>query len=434
MFRKRILWLGLIFMEGLGVLAHAQAPQKLTLAQADAIALSHHPQVQAAQLSAQAADQATREVRSAYYPFAYGSSTVAGSDPNSRSRITAGGLNNPIVYNRVAEGVAVGQTLTDFGRTRNLVASSRLESQAAGENVEATRKAVLLAVDRAYFNALSAQAVLKVAQKDVEDRQVVVDEVKALAQSKLKSSLDVSFAEVNLARAKLDLVQDQSQVQAAFAMLSQALGYARPTAFQLEEAPTPAPPPSDASPLIDQAFRERPELIGGRLSVESSQRFAKAERDLWFPTVSTMMVAGVAPYRQKVSNLGEYYSAAGVNINVPIFNGNLFGARHARAELKARAESERLRELQNAVAHDVQVAWLNASTAYQRLALTRQLLDQANLALSLAQARYKLGLSSIVELSQAELNETQAEVEQTRAKYEYQVRHIALEYQTGTLH
>lgn len=434
MIRKRTLLLALILMESLCPLARGESPQKLSLEQADAIALSHHPQVRAAQLSALAANQATREVRSAYYPFVYGSSTVAGSDPNNRSRLSAGGLNNPIVYNRVAEGLAVGQVLTDFGRTGNLVASSRLESKAADENVEVTRQAVLLAVDRAYFNALSAQAVLKVAQKAVEDRQVVVDEVKALAESKLKSSLDVSFAEVNLAQAKLDLVQDESQVQAAYATLSQALGYVRPATFQLEEAPTPEAPPSDASQLIDQAFRERPELIGERFSVESSQRFAKAERDLWFPTVSTLMVAGVAPYRQKVSNLGDYYSAAGINVNVPIFNGHLFGARRAKAELKSRAENERLRELQDAIAHDVQLAWLNANTAYQRVRLTKQLLDQANLALSLAQARYKLGLSSIVELSQAELNQTQAEVEQTRAKYEYQVRHIALEYQTASLH
>lgn len=433
MIRKRALWLALITMETLGVLARAQGPQKLTLQQAEALALQNHPQVQAAQFSALAANQVTREVSSAYYPFAYGNSTVAGSDPNARSRIAAGGLNNPIVYNRFANGVSVGEVLTDFGRTQNLVASSRLESQAASENLQATRQAVLLAVDSAYYNALSTQAVLSVAQKAVEDRQVVADEVKALAESKLKSSLDVSFAEVNLAQAKLDLVQDQSQMLAAFATLAQALGYAHTITAQLEETPlSPAPPP-DASPLIDQAFRERPNLIGERFNLESSQRFAKAERDLSFPTVSALATAGVAPYRQKVSNLGEYYSAAGVNVSIPIFNGHLFGARRAQAELKARAENERLREEENAIAHDVQVAWLNANTAYQRLSLTRQLLDQANLALSLAQARYKLGLSSIVELSQAELSQTQAEVEQARAKYEFQARYSALEYQIGAL-
>jgi hypothetical protein len=43
----------------------------------------------------------------------------------------------------------------------------------------------------------------------------------------------------------------------------------------------------------------------------------------------------------------------------------------------------------------------DANTAFQRMDVTRQLLDQANLALDLAQTRHKLGPGSIVELSQA---------------------------------
>jgi outer membrane protein len=433
MIRKPALWLALIAVGALGASARAQAPAKFTLADAEALALSRHPQLQFTQLAAQAANQATRALRSAYFPFAYASSTVAGSDPNNRSRISAGGLNNPIVYNRLAGGLAVGQLLTDFGRTGNLVASSRLQTQAAEQNVQATRQAVLLAVDRAYYNALAAQAVLKAAEKAVEDRRLVADEVAALAQSKLKSALDVSFANVSVAQAKLDLVQDRNQVQSAFAALSQALGYAHPRLFQLEETPLPPPPPPDPAPLIEQAFLHRPELVSERLNVQSAEKFARAERDLWFPTVSTLMMAGLAPYRQKVSNLGGYYSAAGLNVSLPIFNGHLFAARRTEAQLKARQEGQRLRDLQDNVAYDVQVAWLNANTAYQRLALTRQLLDQANMALDLAQARYKLGLSSIVELSQAQLNETQAEFEQARAKYDYQIQIASLKYQTGSV-
>ncbi len=424
----------LILIGAFGAAALAQSPQKLTLQDAQTLALNNHPRVQSAQLSAQAAVQATRALRSAYYPVVYGSSTVAGSDPNNRSRIAAGGLNNPIVYNRVGGGLAVGQLITDFGRTQNLVASSRLQAQAVEQDAQAEKQAVLLAVDQAYYGVLAAQAVLKVAEKAVENRQIVVDEVTALAQNKLKSDLDVSFAQVNLAQAKLALAQDQNQAQAAFATLSQALGYPSQSAFELEETPLPPPPPPNSTALIEQALRQRPELMAERLSTQSSEKFARAERALQFPTVSTLMVAGAAPFRQKVSNLGGYYSAAGLNVSIPLFNGQLYAARRAEAQLKMRQEEQRLRDLQDSVAHDVQVAWLNANTAYQRLGLTRQLLDQANLALELAGERYRLGLSSIVELSEAQLNQTQAEVEEKRAKFEYQIQFATLEYQAGTLH
>ena len=123
-----------------------------------------------------------------------------------------------------------------------------------------------------------------------------------------------------------------------------------------------------------------------------------------------------------------------MNVNIPIFNGHLFSARRAQAEFKARSEEENLRDIQDHVARDVRLAWLNANTALQRVDLTNQLLQEATLALDLAQERYKLGLSSIIELSQAQLNQTQAQIEQSSAKYEYAYQIANLDYQVGNAH
>ena len=57
----------------------------------------------------------------------------------------------------------------------------------------------------------------------------------------------------------------------------------------------------------------------------------------------------------------------------------------------------------------------------------------ANEAFDLAQARYKAGSSSIVELSQAQLNQTEAEIAQAKAKYEYQIRNAVMSFQLGQL-
>jgi outer membrane protein len=61
------------------------------------------------------------------------------------------------------------------------------------------------------------------------------------------------------------------------------------------------------------------------------------------------------------------------------------------------------------------------------------MLDQAQLALDLTQGRYDLGLNSIVELSQAQLNETAAENANASAKYNYQLQRSVLDYQLGLL-
>jgi len=133
--------------------------------------------------------------------------------------------------------------------------------------------------------------------------------------------------------------------------------------------------------------------------------------------------------------LTAVYAAAaiGVNVNVPIFNGGLYKARRTEAELRAKATMQNVTHLENRVARDVHVAFRNASTSYDRMALTKQLLEQAQLALDLAQARYDLGLGSIVELSQAQLGLTSAQIANTSAQYDYQAQRVAIDYATGLL-
>jgi outer membrane protein len=405
----------------------AQNTQNLSLADAEKIAVQNHPQIQAAGYLAIAAQAQVTQARSAYYPQAVGSLT--GVEAEHDSRIAAGALNNPIIYDRYANGVAVGQLVTDFGRTHELVKSSSLHADAQKENVVTSRADVLVNVDRAYYSVLRAQAVLKVAEETVKNRQLVSDQITALEKNKLKSGLDVSFANVDLAEAQLLLIQAQNGVEASYADLSTALGYADERTFTLAEEPIPPAPSPNVSELISQALQNRPELVSRRLDVSSAQSYATAERDLWLPTISAVGAAGLAPYREEP--LGSRYAAAGFNVNIPLFNGHEFGALRAEANAQARAQQRYLQDLQNGIVRDVRKAWLESNAAFQRLSVTQQLLSQATQALDLAQQRYKLGLSSIIELSQAQLNMTQAEITQASSKYDYETAISALNYQIG---
>jgi outer membrane protein len=243
--------------------------------------------------------------------------------------------------------------------------------------------------------------------------------------------LDVSFARVNLAEAELLLLQTRNDVQAAFAGLSAAMGMADSAAYDLADEPLAAAPPVDSGPLVAQALRERPDLVSARLANRAAATFADAERGLWMPTVSAVATAGVVPYRE--SALRDRYAAVGVNVNVPLSNGGLFNARSAGARLRARAEEQRVRDVENRIARDVRTAWLNARTAFERMGLTDQLLSQATDAADLVQARYDLGLSSIVELSEAQLRKTQAEIQQATARYDFQIGAAVLRFQTGAI-
>ena len=136
----------------------AQPPLHLTLAEAQRLAIQNNPQLTAA-------GQVPAEYHAAYEPNLFGSLTGVGAD--NGSRLAAGGLNNPVVYNRLGSGLTVSQLVTDFGRTGNLVAMAKLRAQAQNEATDTTRAQILLAVSRAYFAVLRAHAVLQVANQTV---------------------------------------------------------------------------------------------------------------------------------------------------------------------------------------------------------------------------------------------------------------------------
>jgi outer membrane protein len=408
----------------------AQPPTHLTLAQAQQLAIQNNPQFTAARYNAAAAYQVAPQYKAAYEPNVVGNFTGVGAD--NGSRLAAGGLNNPIVYNRIGSGLSMGQMITDFGRTSNLIAMARLQASAQDQVTETTRAQILLNTSRAYFGLLRAHALLKVADQTVSARQTVSDQVTALAESKLKSNLDVSFANVNLADAKLLQVQAQSDLKAAETDLATAMGLPNESGFVLDEEPMPAPMPDQISGLVREAMQNRPELKNLRLQQSAAERFTKAEHALYFPSLGVIGTAGFVP--SGYDTIPGRYGAIGMNVSIPIFNGGLFKARQTEAELKAKAATENINDLAIRVTRDVRVAWLNATTAYDRMGLTRQLLQQANIALDLAQTRYDAGLGNIVELSTAQLNVTSAQIADASALYEYQTQRILLDYQTGALH
>ena len=409
--------------------AFAQQPLQLSLAEAEKLALGNNPALTAAQFTAAAAGQVPIEFRSAFEPTLFGSVTGVGAD--SGSRLAAGALNNPVVYNRIGSGLSLSQLITDFGRTSNLVSSAKFRASAQNQITESVHADILLQTDRAYFAVLRAQALLRVAEQTVAARQLVSDQVTQLAESKLKSMLDVSFANVNLADAKLQLASAQNDVRAAVAQLATAMGIPGQQAFVLSEEPLPGQLPDRVDPLIQEAIQKRPELENLRLEATAAQRFLEAEKRLAYPSIGVVATAGFVPAGQAV--LPGRYGALGANVTLPILNGGLFKARRTEAELRAQAAGKNIQDLENRVVRDVRIAYLNAETAYDRMGLTQQLLEQARLALELAQSRYDLGLGSIVELSQAQLNITSAQIASEGARYDYQSLRSLLRYQVGDL-
>jgi outer membrane protein len=408
-------------------------PLRLTLAEARSRALQTHPRITGADLRALAARQRVVQERAAWWPQVFGASTAVGTDDPAGVHVAAGSLNAPGVYERAGVGGTVSQLITDFGRTANLVASARLESRAAATNALATRQQLILEVDTAYFAVLRARALSAVAAATLTSRQHLLDQSTALASNHLRSELDVRFAQVGLDEARLMVSRSRADVEAARTSLVLFLG--RPDADRSEVLPAEEPLPTvskaDSGGLVARALAIRPELVAMRLGRDASRRRAAAIREQQNPTLSVFGAAGVSPVHDE--HFGHEYAAAGVNLSIPLFAGGVYKARESEAADLAGAASAAVAEAELRVIREVRLASLEVVQSQEALGLSRSLAASAEIALQLAQARFDQGLSSIVELNQADLNRTRAEIGVATAAFDLRLRADALDYAVGIL-
>ncbi len=406
----------------------------ITRTEAEQLALRNNPRITASRLLALAAGQVTRETRSAELPQISGAITAEKAE--DASRIGAGALTDSRLYSHAGTGGSFSQLITDFGHTRNLVASNKLQQKARDQTALATEQDVLLATDQAFYRLLNAQALLDVAKATVTARGDVQKLISALTRSALKSELDLNIASADLSQAQLLQLDAEDAVASASATLAAILATPADTPYRAIEdtgAPPPPPPTDDSAAINASAQAQRPDLQALRFDAAANQRFATAQRLQHLPTISALAIGGFTPVAPDGVFIPKWYAAAGVNLTVPFFTGFRIDAQTQEAHLRQKADEKREQDLSNSIARDVRIAILNAQTAFRRIAVADQFRQQTAQALALAQTRYKLGLSSIVELSQAQLQSTQAIVAAVNARYDYLLSLRALDYARGQL-
>jgi outer membrane protein len=409
----------------------AAVPQKITLDQAESIAFRQAPVLGRAYLNTQAAQQVIREARSGLFPQVMGDVSAVGTSGKNIRIGASGGLNNPTILNRQSDGINVSQLIFDFGRTLNLTAAAKFQALSQAQQEELVKAQVLLQVDRSYFDVLKAQALLRVANETVSSRQVVYDEISALTQSKLKSDLDQTYALANLEQANQLVLQAKNAVEVTYAELSEAMGFRGVQNFALSDPPPLKFPEGQVGLLVSRALQIRPEVVALRDQVQGAQKEALAAMDARFPKIVALGSFGRTP----VGDAGVYgdYGALGVDLEVPLFTGGLLSARQNEATLRANAEQKSLEQEENQVVEEVNSSWFDADTALKNIGVAEQFATSAQQALELATAEYRAGQTSIIELSQAQLNALQAEIAAASAKYDYQIDRVQLDYQSGTL-
>jgi outer membrane protein len=431
----------------------------LTLAQAEDYALRNNPSIAAALHSAQAAREIVAQIRAGFFPQVTANAiyaSVQGQNSGAgQTHIDASGLlTDSTAITRQSDGLMFSQLITDFGRTGFLTSSASFDAMARLNQVDAVRQFVLLSVDTAYYAALGARGLNRVADQQIETSRLLLDRIKVFVASNLKSQMDVSFQEAGLAQANLLKVNADGKYDQAIADLTRAMGWHEPMNFALADTSGETPFPDDPAPYQAMAFGQRPDLIAKRNEVEAAKKMAKAELAARFPEIKALAAGGINPYasdtnvkttitaetpKGKVqetvtdtkSLLSDTYFVMGVNASLPVFTGGRLSAKEKEAELRAKAAEDSLREYEDLVFRNVRNAWIQTRTSYRAITAAKDYVKAADEAFQLSQERYTAGTLSITDVSQAQFSSLQAQIALVTAQYEYLTRLAQLSFESG---
>jgi outer membrane protein len=404
----------------------------LGLKQAIEIALEKHPVLQAAGANLRAATARTEQARSLYYPQVYANfDSIAGiGGINPRFVAPAGAMLRQNL-SQYTGGVIANQRLYDFGFTRELVESSDKAARAQEQDVNAQRALVVLNVQRAYLNSLKQRRLVQIAEDTVRERGVIRSQIDTLYRQQLKSKLDLDLVQVELTNAESQLVKARNGLKASFADLNRAIGVVGLPDYVLEDMSVEVRPQRSLDDLIADSL-SHPELERAKELARSAEARVRATKKQYLPTVSAIASAGDYETFDTSRNqrTGGWWTAAGL-VSMPLFTGFLIENQIREATSQQAAAEAGSFNIEQALTQQVTNAYLDTVTFAQQIKLAEEQVKTAQEALQLAKQRYRLGLGSVVEVTQSEVAVTAAQTRLAEAQYDYKIAEATLAYAAG---
>ena len=396
----------------------------LTLARIVAITRQNQPTILAAQGNVNAAQSRVGQARAPYYPQINGSAAYDRLSPEG----TLYGSTDDSSYNRLAMGIRGEQLLYDFGKTATQVEVGKSSLEAARSDLNATDDRAVFNAKLAYYDMLKIGRVQEVAAETVKQFEQHLEQAKGFYAAGVKPKYDVTKAEVDLSSARLVQIQVKNNLRLARVVLNNAMGLPNAPEYKLEDNLTFLPYTLPFDQALKMALSHRPDLKALMLKKKAAQQTVDLARKSDAPTLSGNAGAG---YSGDADTMDEGWSV-GITLAVPLFNGHL--TRHKVGEAQAIADILTAEEtlLRQTIHKEVQQSYLNLQEAEERINATKLAIQQAQENSQIASGRYKAGVGSPVEVTDADTLLVQAKANYIQALYDYRIAQTSIEQAIGS--
>ena len=394
----------------------------LTVEDCIRIALAHSPKAVSAFLAVQEAQIQLNLSRGEFLPTASFNASQGYTVSNPAHQPTHDyGTNNEVLQAQLAISA-----VTDKIRT---VKISKMQLEQAEMNLTSQVNLIARNVKRAYYVLASADRAVDIRQKSRDLYQEQYDRTTEFYKQGLRPKVDVTTAEVNLNNEKLRLIRAQNAVKTASANLANALGITTPKTLQIAQVDDVEQIAIPFDEAVKTAYENRPDILSAHTNAKIGQMKVNQAKAGYLPTIS--FSAGFNKYGEDL-RLDNEETRLMVSIEVPIFNAFRTYNGVKQAQLNLEKINNTNRSLLNDVFLEVQSAYIAMQEAAESIPLAQLNVEKAKENLDLAQGRYNEGIGDIIELKDAEVAYTDAELSLLTARYDYAAAVADLKQAMGT--
>lgn len=329
-------------------------------------------------------------------------------------------------------GITANQLIWDFGQTWQRRIAAREGADAQEANEQAAVLSSDLAIRSAFYTARAARDAIYVARETLANQTKHVEQIRAFTEVGTRPEIDLLQALTDQANAEVSLINAQNEYATSRALLNQTMGVDASAGYEVIGGPS-APLPGEEGGidvLVDEALRTRPELAAQLAQVRAQEALNKAIRGRYGPSLGA--VAGLTYAGAEFGNLVWNFSG-GLTLQWPIFEGLATRSAEREGNANLRAVRASLDIVRQQVRVDVDGARLTIVAGKAAVAAADRSLANAKARLDLAEIRYRTGVGSGIELSDAQLAATNAGFQKLQATLRLDTARAQLQQALGRM-
>lgn len=359
----------------------------------------------------------------------------ASQDRRRSARSFAGGAAQPFTVNTFDLKLDGSIAIIDSQNYANF-RISEIAYQIRQRDFEGVMEDFLEQTATLYFQQLRDQARIELIESTIERDRQLLQLTRDQLDAGVATAIDVTRAEVRIAREERALIQQVAVARASRERLKALLDVPADTSLQLvdpllEEERLSAP---DKGIMRDQRslVLQRPELLGTRLQLDQARLARRAAAWQRLPTVELFGNIGYETARAFDSDMERGW-LIGIRASVPIFEGFRIQAEKRQADAAIRANEFLLRDLENNLTRDYQIALSEVDSRFQQLPVAEKEVTLANQELRLARDRFTQGVADNRELIDAQQALANAEDGLLEARFFYGLSRVAFARVVGAV-